>query len=223
MAHPKDTDDARADADRDGCGCGAAAATDEEDGPGAGRWLDVADPLAATLPADVRTPLGRVLGDPPVATIDAWLTAVKRYTGGGAIDVESLCHADDGTPHRGTMDGDTYHFQCFYDAVALSALADEPVDVRTESPGGTVIEAHADGDELDVSPDGAVFSFGVATDATPPADGEPTLGAVYGAICPYVRAFPDRAAYEHWAETVPAATVGLPLAGGTEIAAALAE
>ena len=33
--------------------------------------------------------------------------------------------------------------------------------------------------------------------------------------------FPDHGAYEQWAETVPAATVALPLAGATDVASAL--
>ena len=110
----------------------------------------------------------------------------------------------------------------FLHAVALAALADEPVEVRTESPGGAEVEVHATAEELRVTPEAAVFSFGVGPDIAAPDDG-PTVAGVYGSVCPYVRAFPDRAAYERWAEEVPAATVGLPLAGATDIAAALAE
>jgi hypothetical protein len=204
------------------CGCGSGIEPDDGAEAGAGRWLDVEEPLEADLPADLGAPLGRLIGEPPVETIAEWLAAVRRLTDGGAIGIEHLCHADGETPHRGRMDGETYHFQCFYDAVALSALADQPVEVRTESPDGTVIEARASGETLDVTPEASVFSFGVDPDVAAP-DGEPTVGDIYAAVCPYVRAFPDRAAYERWAEEVPAATVGLPLAGATDIAAALAE
>jgi hypothetical protein len=222
MTDQGDTDDTRTGSHGDGCDGCAKGDTDGAIDTGTGRWLDRAEPLSVPLPPAVRAPLGRVLGEPPIATIEAWLGAVRRHTGGGAIDVEMLCHADGETPHRGRMDGETYHFQCFYDAVALSVLAEGPVTIRTESPEGAEIRGCADGDDLAVTPADAVFSFGVATDVTPPADGEPTLGAIYDAICPYVKAFPDRAAYERWAGTVPAVTVGLPLAGATDIAAALA-
>ena len=200
------------------CGCGSGIDPDGGAEGGAGRWLDVGEPLEAELPADLGAPLGCLLGEPPVETIAEWLAAVRRLTGGS----DNLCHADGETPHRGWMEGETYHFQCFYDAVALAALADEPVEVRTESPAGAEIEAHATAEELRVTPEGAVFSFGVERDVAPP-DGDPTVADVYGAVSPYVRAFPDRAAYERWTEEVPAATVGLPLADATEIAAALAE
>lgn len=205
-------------------GCDRCASVEPDGGvdAGTGRWLDTEGPLEAPLPAGLGAPLGRLIGEPPVETIAEWLAAVRRLTDGGAIGVEHLCYADGETPHRGQMGGETYHFQCFYDAVALAALADEPVEVRAESPGGAEIEARASGETLDVTPEAAVFSFGVERDVAAP-DGGPTVGDIYGAVCPYVRAFPDRAAYERWAEEVPAATVGLPLAGATDIAAALAE
>ena len=216
-------DDANADGTETlACSCCGGAETDGGRESGTGRWLDEASPLEAELPTELQVPLGRVLGEPPVETLGAWLAAVRQRTGDGPIDAEHLCHADEETDHVGRLDGETYHFQCFYDAVALSALADEPVEVRTESPDGTVIEARASDETLDVTPEAAVFSFGVGPDIAPP-DGDPTVGDIYGAVCPYVRAFPDQAAYERWAEEVPAATVGLPLAGATDIAAALAE
>ncbi|WP_255681802.1 organomercurial lyase [Natrinema sp. SYSU A 869] len=109
----------------------------------------------------------------------------------------------------------------FYDAVLLSAFAERPVAIRTESPDGTILEARAVGTTVStVSPDGAVVSFGVDDTVAPP-DGEPSHADIYTAVCPYVRAFPGHEAYERWADTVPAATVAMPLAGTTEIAAAL--
>jgi len=223
MTDPDDTDvETESGTRTTGCGCGSNVEPNGDLKAGPGRWLDGEDPLEAPLPADLGAPLGWLIGEPPVETIAEWLAAVRRLTDGGAIGIEHLCHADGETPHRGRMDGETYGFQCFYDAVALAALADEPVEVRTESPAGAEIEAHATAEELRVTPEGAVFSFGVERDVAPPDDG-PTVGDIYGAVCPYVRAFPDRAAYERWAEEVPAATVGLPLAGATDIAAALAE
>ena len=223
MTDPDDTDvETESGTRTTGRGCGSNVEPNGDLKAGPGRWLDGEDPLEAPLPADLGAGLGRLIGEPPVETIAEWLAAVRRLTGGGPIGIDNLCHADGETPHRGRMDGETYYFQCFYDAVALAALADEPVEVRTESPGGAEIEAWASGETLDATPEAAVFSFGVGRDVAPPDDG-PTVGDIYGAVCPYVRAFPDRAAYERWAEEVLAATVGLPLAGATDIAAALAE
>jgi len=188
------------------------------------RWLGATDPLAAELPDDLREALGRLLGEGPVDSIGEWVEQIRRRTGGGTIDIDDLCHADGETPHRGTLDGETYHFLCFYDAVVLAALSDDTVDIRTESPDGKIIEARATGTEVSsVSPREAVFSFGVDASVVPPADGTPTHTDVYAAVCPYVRAFPGWAAYERWAGSVDAATVAMPLQDGTGLATALVE
>lgn len=188
------------------------------------RWLTEKPILDAALPADIARLLGRLLNDDPVTTLGAWVTQVRRHTGGGSIAVDDLCHTDVDSPHRGELDGETYGFRCFYDAVVLAALADKPVDIRTESPGGVAIEAIAAGtDHLRVTPPAAVFSFGVDEAVEPPEAGAPSNADVYAAVCPYVKAFPDPAAYEAWAETVEAATVAIPLTGATAIAGALVE
>ena len=195
----------------------------------------------APLPRDVRTALSRFLGGASVETIGDWLAECRRLAeDGGPIRIEDLCHVDEETGHWGEVSGERYDFACFYDAVALSALLEEPVDIRTESPDGTVIEARAVGtDDLTVTPAEAVFSFGIderaaarggddgenAAAASAPGlePSEPRLEDVYAAVCPYVRAFPDVEAYERWAATVPAATVALPLSGTTEVAAELVD
>ncbi len=204
--------------------CTGATSTESTTDTTAGHWLGDADPMTAELPDAVGESLGRFLGEGSVDSLGEWIERVRRRVGGSSIDVADLCHADGETPHRGTVGGETYHFQCFYDAVVLAALTEDHVDVRTESPGGTVIEARAEGtDDLRVSPEGAVFSFGVETAVDPPAGNGPSHADMYGAVCPYVKAFPDRDAYEQWAETTDGATVAMPLAGATDIARALIE
>lgn len=204
--------------------CGGTVSHTNDAETNTGRWLADSSALDAELPEDMQVALGQLLASEPVETVDEWLGEVRRRTGGGSITVEDLCHSDDETEHWGELDGERYHFQCFYDAVILSALAETPVDIRTESPEGTVIEAHAVGDEdLTVSPESAVFSLGVDKTVDPPADGEPSHADIYAAVCPYVKAFPDREAYEQWAKTVPAATVATPLLGATEMASKLVE
>ncbi|NHN41286.1 alkylmercury lyase [Halorubellus sp. JP-L1] len=213
-------DDTTTKIDRDEC-CDANA-TERGNGGVPDDWLDGPDVLDAELPADLRASLGRFVGRASVDTLGEWAMHVRRITPGRSIAVEQLCHADAETEHWGTAGGERYHFQCFYDAVVLAAIEDHPVDVHTESPGGGVVEARAVGSEsLSVSPESAVFSFGIANDARERSGGEPTLEDGYAAICPYVKAFPDYDAYERWADHVPAATVALPLSGATDVANAL--
>lgn len=209
--------------DSDCACCGGDDRRDDTDATTERRPVDDAV-LDAELPTDVRAALGRLVGRDDVETLGEWIDEVRTRTVGGPVGVQDLCHADEETGHRGELDGETYHFRCFYDAVILSALAETPVDIRTESPDGSAVKARASGTaDLSVTPETAVFSFGIEDSVEPPADGEPSHEDVYAAVCPYVRAFPERRAYERWAKSVPAATVALPLEGATEIAAALVE
>lgn len=200
--------------------CGAEQSTDEPGASGGDeRWLGEAR-LDATLPEELQAAFGQFFGTGPVETLDACADRFREQN--GTIAVDDLCATDEQTAHRATVDGEQYRFLCFYDAVILATLESETVDIRTESPDGAVVEARAvGGDELTVTPDTAVFSFGL--DPAAGGDGDPTLEDGYAAICPYVNAFPDRDAYESWATAISAPTVGLPLAGATAFAAALTE
>jgi hypothetical protein len=201
--------------------CGAGTHPTSSEGSD-GRWIEGSDVLDAQLPADLQSELGRFVGTESVDTLGEWTTEIRRLTGGGSIDVEELCYADVETDHWGEIGDERYYFQCFYDAVILAAFEERAVDIHTVSPGGTVIEARAVGsDELSVTPEGAVFSLGIAENAGEQSGGHPTLEDGYAAICPYVRAFPDRETYEQWADGSSAVTVALPLAGATDVARAL--
>jgi hypothetical protein len=202
--------------------CGTTDATTGESDGGATRWRPDGSGLDEALPPALQKALGRFVGRESVDSLGEWVSEVREQTGGGSMSLEALCHADEDTGHWGEMGGERYHFACFYDAVIMAALADEAVDVRTESPEGAVIEAQSvGGSDLSVTPDDAVFSFGISTTVAT-GDGGPTLQDGYEAVCPYVKAFPDRHAYEAWADTVDASTVAMPLEGATEIATALA-
>jgi hypothetical protein len=141
---------------------------------------------------------------------------------GDGIAVDELCHVDGETPHYAKTADETYYFRCFYDGIALAHLVDEPVEIRTETPTNDSIEMQtAPQNEIDVTPSDAVMSFGVTTDSDVPAGDVPTAQEIYGAVCPYVKAFHTRADYERWSEDVAATTIGIPLEAGVPIAAAL--
>ena len=203
--------------------CGDTDTTPDEAESSTAEMITDSAPLEAELPGELQSALGRFLGGDPVETLAEWAEEVRQHGGGGSIDVDELCLVDEETEHWGTRGTERYHFACFYDAVILAALSDRPVDIRTRSPTGAVIEARAVGtDALIVSPREAVFSFGIdETVEAPAGDDGPSLERGYAAICPYVSAFSTPAAYEVWARSVPAATVALSLDGATDLAAAL--
>ena len=189
----------------------------------AGVELSTETPLDESLPADLQVALARFLGVDTVATLREWTGLLREIVGDGAITIDALCLSTEETPHRGVVGDRTYHFACFYDAVILAAIADELVEIRTASPTGFEITARARGTEvLAVDPADSVFSFGIDRHVEPPGETGPSLDTGYEAICPYVRAFPCSDEYHRWASGVPAPTVALPLAGATELAAALA-
>jgi len=180
--------------------------------------------LEVDLPEDVQDSLEGFLQGASVQTLGDWVEEVRAGTGGGAIAVEDLCHEEEDTGHWGEIDGERYHFTCFFDAVVLAALTAERVEIVSESPEGTEVEATVDENgELTVDPPGTLVSFGVLTTAGSVPEGEPTREDVYASVCPVVKAFPSPGAYEEWSRTVPAATVAMPLFDATAIAAALVE
>lgn len=203
--------------------CGGIENSNAESSGSANRLIADESPLKAELPPELQSALGRFLGVDSAQTLGEWATEVRNRLGGGSITVDELCLTDEETVHQGTVGDEQYHFACFYDAVILAALSDRPVNIRTKSPDGTVIEARAIGtEELTVRPSEAVFSFGIDDAVAPPTDGEdPSLERGYAAICPYVNAFPTLAAYEEWARSVSAPTVAMPLDGATDLAAKL--
>lgn len=188
-----------------------------------GQVLSESAPGKASLPEELGTALGQFLGQKPVTTLDEWARALRQQVG-GPLSIEELCTTDQETDHWGTVGDERRHFLCFYDAVILAALSPDPVEIHTQSPDGSVIEARAVGTELvDVTPPDAVFSIGIKPNRKPLSDGSRSLEDAYTAICPFVKAFPDVKSYEHWAESVSGATVGLSLDGAAKFAAALVE
>lgn len=140
-------------------------------------------------------------------------------TTGKSLGIEELCHVDD-SDHVAVVDGEDHAFQCPVDALVVAAASTPPAQVRTVSPDGVPMEVDF-ADEGVAGPEGAVVSFGVATDADPDDPLTPT--DLYPVVCPYVRLFPDAAAYQSWAQTQDdAVTDAVPLAAGVQFARQLA-
>lgn len=184
-------------------------------------WIEERPVKTAHLPADVAENMSRFFGE-SIDGFDDMISAIRNVVEGDAIAIDELCHVEGETPHYARTEDETYYFRCFYDGIALAHLVNEPVEIRTETPTNEPIEMEASPEsDIDVTPPDAVMSFGVATDRGVPAGDVPTAQEVYGAICPYVKAFHTRNDYDRWAEDVAATTVGIPLESGVPIAAAL--
>ena len=195
---------------------GKDAQTPETDG-----WIEARPVKTAEFPNPVADNMSRFFGA-SIDTFDDMVAAIRTVVEGDGIAIDELCHVDGETPHYAKTASEIYYFRCFYDGIALAHLVDEPVEIRTETPTEEPIEIQASPrDGVDVTPSDAVMSFGVTTEIDVPADETPSAPDVYGAVCPYVKAFYTREDYERWAKDVAATTVGIPLDAGVPIAAAL--
>jgi len=183
------------------------------------RWFGNSEPMQATLPNELRETVEGFLGTTGLETLAVMVDALRRQTGTGSLDTGDLCYASTETEHWGVVDGETHHFQCFYDALVLAEIVESSVEIRTKSPEGTVVRAgRTESGEMTTEPSDAVMSFGI-DQATPRHSSEgPAVEQLYAVICPYVKAFPSWVAYDDWSESTDGVTVGMPLADGTCIA-----
>jgi hypothetical protein len=167
------------------------------------------------------------LNEPP-ATLGEWADAMSQLLKEAdiAVGVEEMCTADS-TRHEVRIGSDVQYFSCVLDTLLVPFVIDEPeiIDIRSQSPvSGDIIEIQASQDSIEVIPDDAVMSFGVAADVEALSDGGNGPVLAYDRFCPYVNAFSSEMEYEQWAtETADAVTMGLPLKEGFTLAQTLAQ
>ncbi|NHN60490.1 MULTISPECIES: organomercurial lyase [Halorussus] len=186
--------------------------------------------LDRRLPSEIADNLRSLFGtDDRPETLGEWTDAVAAAFGDDwPPALADLCHDDEGR-HRAEVEAatgtETYRFVCVLDAFMLPFLpevrgdGDRTVAVRSEGPEtGETVASRVTRERIETDPADAVLSFGVAE--TDP-DAAVTPEATYGALCPYVHAFPDGDAYRRWAERTDAPTTALPLSDGLALVRAL--
>lgn len=178
---------------------------------------EIPDPLGERL----TTLFGR-----EVETFADWSVALRaavEETEGRPPDAGDLCHTD-GSDHVARIDGEIHAFLCPLDALLYPHLVGERATVETVTPSGETLTARVDpGEGADLEgadPGEAVVSLGAPLDTGEVACcAECASPSDYEALCAYVRAFPDRAGYEDWADgdASEAATTALPFDEAVEL------
>lgn len=177
------------------------------------------------LPKELAEQFAAVGLDRAPRTVGEWLELTMKMLEDGEFPtgLDVMCTSEHDR-HEATFGGETHHFHCVLDTLLVPFVVDvnEPVIVRSQSPqSGEIIEISLSRDDIEVSPGGAVMSFGIATDiGVEGSTGDaidPAIG--YELFCPYVNAFASWEEYERWADqTDVAITIGLSMVEGFALA-----
>lgn len=182
---------------------------------------------ARTVPDDVGELFRIAYGtETRPGTLGTFVEDVRRSAKGTdlwPIELDNLCLVS-GDSRFLLRDGEeTYAFRCVLDVLMAPWLlpdSDGPFEVESTTPDeDATITAELAGTDIDVNPEETVMSLGAARAIAQQPDGGFVPAVAYAQLCTYINAFPNRAAYEAWAEETPeAATMALPLTEGFDLA-----
>lgn len=177
------------------------------------------DVLDDELPAEVASAFQTSLdADTAPRTLADWIDMLDNIVDGWPPAVDDLCHDATGK-HRADVGAQSFRFACVLDAMLLPFLQDEPTTITSRVPAGDELTVHVTKTDV-TGPTDAVISFGATSR---PPEGDVTPAHAYGAICPYIHAFPTQAAYENWADGVDGATIPLSLPDALGLSKAMVE
>lgn len=174
---------------------------------------------ATPIPSELQTHLATTfnLSTEPT-TLAAFVAAVlPAFT----LTAEELCIAD-ASRHEVHIDDDIYYVHCALDTLLLPFCMETAhgFKIRSDSPvSDSVIRIDGSLNGIEVLPEDAVMSFGVARTDENPNSIDPD--AVHRHFCPYVNAFPSEAEYAYWA-TETKDVISIPLAFDSAFALAQA-
>lgn len=160
---------------------------------------DVADVLAEVRPTDGRPSTMADVMDPT----EEWLPPERSLS-------LSAMYQNGETRHAVHLANGVEHVPCVLDALIVSlGTPDDPVRIESTSPvGGAVVEYRVSTGDVDVTPQEAAVSFGIAPqDASGIQYGDDFEDDARIGSCSYINSFPDARTYEEWADDTDAAAV----------------
>ena len=181
------------------------------------------------LPPDFADHLAAVsnLSTPPETIGDYWAKFAEQLAASDqTIEPEDL-YTENPTRHEVRVDGQIRHSPCILDALGAAVMEDQnPVTVRSVDPvTKTPITFTVDDETVDVTPDEAVITFGIASTVPELEDTDEIIfswmlqtetPSLTNAFCQYINAFESADSYEQWAADTDGKTVPFqPAAVGT--------
>lgn len=168
------------------------------------------------LPADLAEAFRRAgrLDDPPETLAEGFRAVTALLNEVGTVTLEDM-YQPEPTRHRVHTPGGAEHVPCVLDALIVALLLEtDPVDIDSEPPAGEEpVHIRVTGDEVTVTPERAVASFGLGLEES----ADPGLDALDEALndpdapipttCSAINAFPTSAAFDRWERGVSEAAV----------------
>lgn len=168
------------------------------------------------LPTDLAEAF-RQIGDcdDPPETLREGLAIIEKTLDEVGVDVSlDDMYQSEPTRHAVYIGETVEHVPCVLDALIVALTLDtDPIEIHSEPPGGGGrVKFRITGEEVTVTPESAVASFGLGYEEANEADlanVEKTLNeeSANPTICSVINAFPDSEAYARWAVDVSEAGV----------------
>lgn len=162
------------------------------------------------LPSDVTEAFSRMgdRADPPETLHEAFAVVDELLAAGARVDD---MYRTEPTRHAVHLGETVEHVSCVLDAMIVAlARNGRPVEIQSEPPdGGETVRFQVTAQEIQVTPESAVVSFGIANEdiTDPTVFTEPIDKAVPLPSCSVINAFPNSGAYEQWAGDISHAVV----------------
>ena len=168
------------------------------------------------LPSDLAEAFRQVGNrDDPPETLREGFAIIEKTLDEADVDVSfDDMYQSEPTRHAVYIGETTEHVPCVMDALIVAlALDTDPIEIHSEPPGGgETVQFRVTDEELTVTPESAVVSFGIGYEEADEADmanveEQLNEASTIPTTCSVTNAFPDSEAYAQWAADVSEAAV----------------
>lgn len=160
------------------------------------------------------------LETPPKTMAEYWSGFTDQLAASDRTIAPQDLYTEDPTRHEVRVNGRIQYSPCVLDALGAAVMEDQnPVTVRSVDPvTRTPVTFTVDEETVNVTPEDAVVTFGIASAIPELEDSEQTIfswmlqedtSGVTDAFCQYINAFESEDTYEQWAAKTDGKTVAV--------------